>query len=59
MKITFCNEELSAIRNLGSSIQDTSKSFFVKYRNLKKRSNAEDESPDSKPTHIPTAPNWV
>ena len=57
MKITFCNEELSAIRNLGSSIQDTSKSFFVKYRNLKKRSNAEDESPESKPIHIPTAPN--
>ena len=57
MKITFCNEELSARRNLGSSIQDTSKSFFVKYRNLKKRSNEEDESPESKPIHIPTAPN--
>ena len=57
MKIIFCNEELSAMRNLGSSIQDINKSFFVKYRNLKKRSNAEDESPESKPTHIPTAPN--
>ena len=37
--------------------QDIIKSFFVKYRNLRKRSNAEDESPESKPIQIPTAPN--